>query len=77
LEATKEYEFNQEIWIAGCDRFGNHTEKERKAIFKGYHKEDSNLCWIRFADVKFKKDGLDSSNCLCLTKKVTIRTNGQ
>jgi hypothetical protein len=65
------FENGQLVWIAGMDRYGAHTKKARKAIFKRYTSND--CCIVTLADVKFRKNGIDSCGITCLVSNISAR----
>jgi hypothetical protein len=65
------FEVGQPIWIAGMTKDGSHTKQGRKAIFKGY--TNNGCCFVKLADVKFRKNGLDSCSITCLVSNISER----
>jgi hypothetical protein len=65
------FEVGQPIWIAGTTKDGLYTNHGRKAIFKGYTNND--CCLVKLADVKFRKNGLDSCSITCLVSNISAR----
>ena len=62
---------NDPIWVSGMDKQGNYIKQGRKAIFKGYMQNGT--CLIQFADIPFRKGGLDSVSITCLVSNVSPR----
>jgi hypothetical protein len=65
------FEKGQPIWVSGMTKDGSYTKQSRKAIFSRYLEND--CCLIVLADVKFRKQGLDSCGITCLLSNVSIR----
>jgi hypothetical protein len=65
------YEKGQPIWVSGMNRDGGYSKQGRKAIFSRYI--DNDLCIVILADVRFRKQGLDSYGITCLLSNISVR----
>lgn len=68
-----DYKNGQPIWLAGMNKKGGYSKQARKAIFNRYIND--NCCIVTYADVKFRKNGIDSHGITCLLSNISPRDN--